>query len=242
MSKTKRRNQTELINRLKQDGYEIRMHFWGKRALFTRPEFKAERMTYEVMTPSAARSMLEAIYWHPGLEYVVDRIYVLNPVKMFSIKKNEIDTKGSIRSFERMMKGGPAPEIITRQHIQQRSSTILVDVDYVVEFHPTLLEGQWENDQGLSREEQMGKFVNILLRRAEKGQCFAQPYFGARDYSANFELWDDETPIRPWNETRNLGVMLHSMDYDDPANIHPRFFMAELEHGVMQISGKKVYE
>lgn len=220
---------------MEQTGYGTKIRFWGKRALFTRPEFKAERMSYEVMTPSAAIGMIEAIYWHPGIEYVIDRIYVRKPIRSFSIKKNEVDTKGSIRSFERMMMGGPAPELITRQHIAQRSSTILVDVDYVVEFHFELLPDHWPSCNE-------GKVADILRRRAEKGQCFSQPYFGARDYSANFELWHDEDPINPLDETRSLGLMLHSMDYGDPQNIHPRFFMAELEHGVMQVSGKKVYE
>ena len=216
-------------------GFGTRIRFYGKRALCTRPEFKSERYAYEVMTPSAAIGMLESIYWHPGLKYVIDRIYVMNPIRFMSIKKNEVDSKGSIAEFKKMMEGGSVPAYIAKDHISQRSSTILVDVDYIVECHFVItLEA--------NKSDNPGKFAEILRRRAEKGQCFSQPYFGARDYSADFELVSDTEKIEPCDITKDLGVMLHSMDFSDSKNVRPRFFMASLEHGIMQVSCKEVHE
>lgn len=216
-------------------GYGTKIHFWGKRALFTRPEFKAERFSYEVMTPSAAIGMLEAIYWHPGMEYVIDKIYVLKTIQFESIKKNEVKSKGSISEFRKMMEGGKVPQYITKKNIDQRSSTLLKDVDYIVDCH-------FEVNDKAAPGDNPGKFAEILRRRAEKGQCFSQPYFGTRDYSANFELWNDAWDIHAIAESRDFGVMLHSLDYTDPENIHPRFFMAEMVNGVIQVSGRKLYE
>lgn len=216
-------------------GYGTKIRFWGKRALFTRPEFKTERFSYEVMTPSAAVGMLEAIFWHPGLRYIIDRIYVCSPIRFQSIKKNEVDSKGNIGEFRKMMEGGDPAKYIAKDHIAQRSSTFLVDVDYIVEFH-------FEMTDKANPTDNPGKFAEMIRRRAEKGQCFSQPYFGVRDYAANFELWDDTKPIVTYKVSRNLGVMLHSMNFSDPANIRPRFFTAELKNGIMQVSGREVYE
>lgn len=216
-------------------GFGTKIRFWGKRALFTRPEFKSERLSYEVMTPSAAVGMLEAIYWHPGVKYRIDSIYVMKPIHFMSIKKNEVVSKGSINEFIKMMEGGPVPSYITSRNISQRVSTILTDVDYIVEFHFDIESSDKEADNS-------GKYADIIRRRAAKGQCYSQPYFGSKEFSANFELWDNQKSITTISESRNLGLMLHSMDYSNKDDIKPRFFMAELENGVLKVAGKKVYE
>lgn len=216
-------------------GFGTKIRFWGKRALFTRPEFKTERFSYEVMTPSAATGMLEAIFWHPGLHYVIDRIYVCKPIQFQTIKKNEVDSKGNLQDFEKMISGGTPPSLITSEHISQRNTTFLTDVDYVVECHFDMTDRANASDNP-------GKFAEMLRRRASKGQCFSQPYLGTKDFAANFSLWPENKEIPTITDSKNLGVMLHSMDYSDPANIHPRFFMAELQNGVMEVAGRRVFE
>lgn len=217
------------------EGYGTKIRFWGKHALFTRPEFKTERLSYEVMTPSAAVGMLEAIFWHPGLHYEIDRIYVLKPIRFETIKKNEVRSKGNINDFRRMIETGEPAAYIAHDNIDQRNTTFLVNVDYVVECHFDMTEKANVSDNP-------GKFAEMLRRRAAKGQCFTQPYFGTKDFAADFALWEAGKPVPSISETKNLGLMLHSMDYTNPGDIRPRYFMAELKNGIMDVAGKKVYE
>ena len=159
----------------------IRLEVWGDNALFTRGEFKTERVTYDVMTPSAARGILEAIFWHPGMCWRIDRIHVLNPIRFDSIRRNEVDSvidKGKIRA---MAEGrGDGGTIYAAESIQQRASTILRDVRYVIDAHFELKRSK------MTPTDSAEKFQNIFIRRASKGQCFHHPYFGAREFPAEF--------------------------------------------------------
>jgi len=212
----------------------IRMEVWGDRALFTRPEMKVERVSYDVPTPSAARGMIEAVYYHPGLRWVVDRIYVLNPIRFTNIRRNEVKSKilaGDARSA--MNGSGKRICISTSEDIQQRASMMLQDVHYVFEAH-------FEMTQQANASVNPGKFQDIIKRRLKKGQCFAQPYFGCRECTAHFGLWEGgEIPTVP--QTKDLGFMLYDMDYSDTENISPMFFRAQMVDGVIDLRDCEVF-
>ena len=197
-------------------GFQIEV--WGPNACFTRPEMKVERVSYDVITPSAARGLLEAIYWHPGMKWVIDRIFVLHPIRFQNIRRNEVKSVAS----------GRKPFINAKDDIQQRASMILVNVKYVIEAHFELTEKASPSDNA-------GKFTDIIRRRLERGQAYHQPCFGCREFPAFFREWDGR-PIRTAYEgERDLGYMLYDMDYTDRENIRPMFFRAVMRDGVIDL-------
>ena len=211
----------------------IQAEFWGPYASFNRPELKAERVSYDVPTPSAARGMLEAIYWHPGLRWHVDRIYVLNPIATTNIRRNEVKSKISARNVRTAMAGGQTPlPLAASQEILQRAALVLKDVHYVVEAHFEMTDKAAPGDNA-------GKFQDIMRRRLEKGQCYHQPCFGCREFPAAFKRWEGGTPPSI-AESRDLGYMLFDLDYSDPQNIQPTFFHARLKNGVLEVDGQEV--
>ena len=212
-------------------GYGIRLRVWGERALFTRPEMKGERVSYDVMTPSAARGILEAIYWKPAIRWVVDRSTVINPIKFESIRRNELGSKVPPRNVTQAMRGG---DIDLHQYInedrQQRASLCLKDVSYIIEAHFEKIPGK------AGTEDTVEKHYNIALRRARQGQCFHRPYFGCREFPVQFELLEEtETPTGYYSEagSRDLGWMLKDLDYTD--NWRPQFFRATMVNGVVEV-------
>ena len=206
----------------------IKVEVWGDYACFSRPEQKTERMSYDVMTPSAARGLLEAIYWHPGLRWVIDRIYVMQPIRFTGIRRNEVKSKISADNVRSAMSGGKQEVYLcTSEDIQQRAATVLQDVRYVIEAHFVMTDQAAPSDNA-------GKFCDIMRRRLEKGQCYHQPCFGVREFPAQFRLWPGgEIPTT--GETRDMGLMLYDMDYSDLRNITPMFFRAALENGVLNV-------
>jgi CRISPR-associated protein Cas5d len=228
--------------------YGLQVEVWGDYALFTRPELKTERMSYEIITPSAARGLIESIYWHPGLHVVIDRIYVLrkfgteladpsisaeeNPIQFTNIRRNEVKSKVQAAQVKRMMEGSPVPMINTSDDIQQRASTVLRDVHYVLEAH-------FEMTDKAALCDNEGKFKDIFRRRLESGKCYSQPYFGCREFPAHFRAWSGGE-IPAVNYTKDLGLMLYDLDYSNPQNIQPMFFHAMLKNGVVQVSGERV--
>ncbi len=224
----------------------VLVEVWGDFACFSRTEMKAERVSFDVITPSAARGLLEAIYWHPGLNWSVDRIYVLAPIrlekqtvedaedlkspeiKMTSIKRNEVNAKISASSVKKVMVNGEGSLYLnTAAERSQRSSLILQDVHYVLEAH-------FDMTSNASPGDNPGKFQDIMKRRLKKGQCYHQPYFGCREFPAHFREWEGGSiPAIPL--TKDLGYMLHSMDYSDPTEIRPRFFRAQIKDGVLDL-------
>lgn len=211
---------------------------WGERALFTRPELSAERMSYDVITPSAARGLVESVFWHPGMRYVIDRIHVLNPIEFTTVRRNEVKSK-ALASSVRSYLGGTAevPYIDRASDIQQRASIILTDVRYLIEFHFEMTEQAHEGDTP-------AKFQSMLRRRLSKGQCYSQPYFGTREFSANVALFEgSEMPTGAYAdvEERDLGLMLYDMDYRDPEDIVPMFYRAVMRRGVIDAAGSEVY-
>ena len=212
----------------------IQLEVWGAYALFSRPELKVERVSYDVPTPSAARGIVEAVYYPPGLRWVIDRIHVLNPIRFVSIRRNEVTDKISGRNVRQAAQGGgQALYLVTSQKIVQRSSLLLQDVHYVIEAH-------FEMTDKAAPSDNPGKFQDIVTRRMERGQCFHTPYFGCREFPVSFRRWPGG-PIPTIDETRDLGLMLYDFDYSDPAAITPTYFRARLEHGVLNTQNCEVF-
>lgn len=214
----------------------VKVEVWGDYACFSRPEMKVERVSYDVMTPSAARGLLEAIYWHPGLRWVIDRIYVLSPIEFSNVRRNEVKSKLSAANVRSVMNGsGDSLYLSTSEDIQQRAALVLRKVRYIVEAH-------FEMTDQAAPEDNEGKFSDIMRRRLEKGQCYHQPCFGTREFPANFRPWNGgriETAYP--NEDKDLGFMLFDMDYTDPENITPMFFRAALKKGVLELKDCEVF-
>ena len=212
----------------------IQLEVWGAYALFSRPELKVERVSYNVPTPSAARGIVESVYYHPGLRWYIDRIHVLNPIRFVSIRRNEVTDKISGRNVRQAAQGGGQPlYLVTSQKIVQRSSLLLQDVHYVIEAH-------FEMTDKAAPSDNPGKFQDIVTRRMERGQCFHTPYFGCREFPVSFRRWPGG-PIPTIDETRVLGLMLYDFDYSDPAAITPTYFRARLEHGVLNTQNCEVF-
>lgn len=208
----------------------IRVEVWGDYALFTRPEMKTERVSYDVMTPSAARGLLESIYWHPGMKWCIERIHVCSPIRFTNIRRNEVKDTISARKVKTVMEKGQGElYLATPESIQQRAAMVLRDVHYVIDAHFDLTENAAPGDNA-------GKFQDIIKRRLERGQCYSMPYFGTREFPAHFRRCTELPPCPDeLKGVRDLGWMLLDMDYTNPQNITPRFFRASLTDGVMVV-------
>ena len=218
---------------------EFCIEVWGDYACFTRPELKVERVSYDVMTPSAARNIFQAIFWKPAINWIVKRIEVLQPVKWVSIKRNEVAALAS--------KSGGGVFIEDKR--QQKSGMLLKDVRYRIyaelDFIPVRKRpsereksklSDTDEEQIIRKDENPAKYNAMFERRASKGQCFTTPYLGCREFSANFRLVaDGEELPPPVPETRDLGIMLFDMDFSDIKNPMPMFFRAKLENGVLNV-------
>jgi len=212
----------------------------GDYALFSRPELSVERLSYDVITPSAARGLLESIYWHPGMRWTIERVYVLSPIRFMSIRRNEVTQKAGVGMLS-AMNGKPSDNFLaTPDIIAQRASLVLKDVHYVIKARFDMTEKAAPSDN-------QGKFSDIIRRRLEKGQFYAMPYLGCREFPANVTIWEGgealaERLAREQHPgTRDLGLMLYDLDYADPANITPMYFRARLQDGLMNVAGEEVY-
>lgn len=210
----------------------IKMEVWGEYACFTRPEMKVERVSYDVPTPSAARGMVESVYYHPGLKWHVDKIYVCKPIRFTNILRNEVASKLSARNVLTEANGKKRSYIDRNADIQQRATTMLRDVHYVIEAH-------FEMTDKANPSDNPGKFQDIVKRRLRSGQAYMQPYLGCRECTAHFRLWEGGD-IPTIDETRDLGYMLYDMEYSDPENIQPMFFRAQMVHGVIDLTDCEV--
>lgn len=213
--------------------YGVRLHVWGEHACFTRPEMKVERVSYDVITPSAARGILEAIHWKPAIRWVIDRIHVLKPIRFEAIRRNEVSSWLSVKNARTAMKAGSTRGLRLyaddSNERQQRTALVLRDVAYVIEAHFSLRE---KNGDAAAIA---AKHISMFDRRAAQGQCFHQPYLGTREFAAHFALID-ETPICEIPEkdrNRDLGWMLHDIDYDNGNTA--RLFRARLRDGVIAV-------
>lgn len=214
----------------------VKVKVWGDYALFSRPEMKVERCSYDVMTPSAARGILEAIYWHPGMRWVIDRIYVNKPIQFTSVRRNEVKSKISANNVLPVYNGNPKRLYIsTKAEIVQRASLLLRNVEYVIEAH-------FEMTDAATASDNPGKFKDITMRRLRKGECFHTPYFGCREFPVRFCLCEEGEISTAYEdeEERDLGFMLYDLDYSDPKNIQPMFFRAIMKKGIIDLRNCEV--
>ncbi|MGB8267326.1 MAG: type I-C CRISPR-associated protein Cas5c [Candidatus Velthaea sp.] len=201
----------------------IRVKLWGDYACFTRPEFKAERVSYEVMTPSAARGAIEAILWRPAIFWIVRRIEVLRPIRFIGFHRNEVTDRAPAEHLAAQAAAGRMTAFLADERRAQRHTLALRDVAYVVEVSPQLTPRAGPG-------ETIAKFVDMLTRRVRRGQSYHQPSFGLREFAANFGPDDGEPPI---GDTRDIGQMLHDIEYGNPNR--PHFFAARLENGILRV-------
>lgn len=207
---------------------EFCIEVWGDMACFTRPEFKVERVSYDVITPSAARAIFEAIFWKPAIRWEITKIEVLKPIKWVSIRRNEVGAIASTRSMT---------PIYIEDKRQQRNSLILKDVRY--RLHARMIYIPVAKRQEMHRlpgsDENPMKYYEMFERRASKGQCFNQPYLGTREFVADFMLvYDtDNCQYQPIPESRDLELMFYDMDFSNPNNTIPMFFRAMMNNGTI---------
>lgn len=238
----------------------IRLHVWGDFALYTRPEMKAERVSYDVITPSAARGVLEAIYWKPQIRWRITRLHVLKKPRFTNIRRNEVGAVAGKPSAAAMAGEPVSPlGLYVDTERQQRASLVLQDVAYVIEARFDILDRRFERGgPELSEHECAGKHLAMFSRRAEAGQAFSQPYFGCREFPAHFAWLPHDAPIPPselaGTGERDLGYMLHDIAFiaDKKGKIvearngadnrpgqrvraEPRFFRATMKNGVIDV-------
>lgn len=212
--------------------YGVRLHVWGERALFTRPEMKVERVSYDIITPSAARGILEAIHWKPAIRWRIDSILVLRPIRFESLRRNEVGSKLSAAAVAKAMKAGRTDSltVCVEDDRQQRAATLLRDVGYVISAHFDLSDRAGADDTE-------GKHLDIFNRRARRGQCFHMPCLGTREFPANFKLIESGEPGPIPHESlrgeRDLGWMLHDIDFAN--GMTPRFFRAHMDDGLVHV-------
>lgn len=210
--------------------FGIRLLVSGEHACFTRPEMKVERVSYDVMTPSAARGILEAIYWKPAIRWIIDAIRVLKPIRFQSIRRNEVGSKVPTGKIRSAIRSGDLSGLSLKveEDRQQRATMLLIDVAYVIEAHFAMTSRAGTDDSP-------AKHLDIFNRRAKRGQCFHQPCLGTREFPAHFELLEkDVDPPRAIDiPSRDLGIMLYDIDH-----AHGRsslFFRARMENGVVRV-------
>ena len=208
--------------------FGVRLRVGGKYACFTRPEMKVERVSYDVMTPSAARGILEAIHWKPAIVWRIDRIHVLKRIQFQSIRRNEVGKKiptGSVRTAKNR---GSIETLYTKieDDRQQRAATVLVNVEYAIEAHFDMTDEAGESDN-------MGKHLDTFNRRARNGQCFHQPCLGTREFAADYTLIENGDLPPAIDESRDLGWMLYDVDHENERQ--PLFFRAEMKQGVVEV-------
>jgi CRISPR-associated protein Cas5d len=218
-------------------GYGIIVRVGGPYALFTRPEMKVERVSYDFITPSAARGILEAIYWKPAIRWVIDKIHVLGAIEFTNVRRNEVSQKISTDNVTQAMKGGHhSLYISSNDSRQQRASMVLKDVDYVIEAHFEPVAAKWGE-----RDSEDGHY-GIALRRLRNGQHFHAPCLGTREFPAKVELIEDRIAIPKSVLTgeEDFGWMLYDLDFSNQRDIRPIFFHAQMQNGIVDLAHAEV--
>jgi CRISPR-associated protein Cas5d len=217
----------------------------GDYACFTRPEMKVERVSYDVITPSAARAVFEAVLWKPGIRWRMRRIEVLAPPRWISVRRNEVGAVASTRNAQAAMNAGRgALALYVEDERQQRAGLFLRDVAYRL----------WADLEMASDEARAnpGKYLAMFSRRAEAGQCVNQPYLGCREFAARFRLvpveedgtggWraaaGEPEALRDWSA--DLGWMLYDLDFEAKPAPQPKFFRAVVDRGVLDLRAAEV--
>lgn len=230
--------------------FGVTLKISGDYALFSRPEMKVERVSYDVITPSAARGVLEAIYWKPQIRWIIDEITVLKPIRFTNIRRNEIAGKVSVKGATGVMAAMKNPEVVPQlavdQNRQQRASLLLKDVAYLIRAHLVVLDRRMEKgSEPVGEGEAAGKHLDMFKRRARKGQAFQQPYFGCREFPVRFELLESDAdlplPDAELQGPKDLGYMLHDIEFVQERSTKkvksttPYFFRALMTDGVIRV-------
>ena len=216
---------------------------WGDHACFTRPEMKVERMSYDIITPSAARGIYEAIFWKPAIVWHMTKIEVLNPIKWESVRRNELGVITKLPSKKQMSSTfDDAMGIAIEDNRQQRATLLLKDVRYRLHAYFDFIPPEMRMDTQANPDETPAKYAAMFERRAKKGQCFHRPYLGCREFSAFFSLADESSisDSPPILEDADFGWMLYDLDYSNPENILPEFFHATMQQGVVNMDRRDV--
>lgn len=212
-------------------GYGIRLKVWGDYACFTRPEMKVERVSYDVMTPSAARGILDAIYWKPAISWVIDKIHVMKPIKFDNIRRNEVLGKIPSSMVQSAIQGKEVPLFVdpNDQKVRvQRAALVLRDVCYYIEAH-------FEMTDKAGPDDTVEKHYNVALRRMRKGQCYHHPYFGCREFPVRFELIEGDIPKSSLEGEKDFGIMLWDINFTDEKDLKAVFFRARMKNGVINV-------
>lgn len=213
-------------------GYGIKVRVWGDYACFTRPEMKVERVSYDIITPSAARGILESVHWKPAIRWIIDKIIVVKPIKFDNIRRNEVEDKMPVLSVSAIEKAinGVNKEIYLDSNSKrvQRATMLLKDVEYIIEAHFELTDNAGESDT-------VEKHYNIILRRLRKGQCYSRPYLGCREFSAHFEIVEEADTVRSEyiDSEIDLGWMLYDINFAD--NRKPIFYRPKMIDGEIEV-------
>ena len=225
----------------------VTLEISGDYALFSRPEMKVERVSYDVITPSAARGILEAIYWKPQIRWIIDRITVINPIRFTNIRRNEISKKASNPTAALVAEGGKGTlGIYVDQERQQRASLLLRDVRYLIHASVHIFDTRIESGGAkIPSNEAAGKHLEMFKRRARKGQAFHQPYFGCREFPVSFTLHEAESALPAPHESlkgeKDLGFMLHDIEFEQNPKTKavksttPHFFRAQMTDGIIEV-------
>ncbi len=218
-------------------GYGVRMLVWGDYACFSRPELKVERVSYDFITPSAARGVLEAVYWKPAIIWVIDKIHVLNPIQFTNIRRNEVADVAKLSGIKKAAQNLESYEIIATDSRQQRAAMILTNVAYVIEAHFEM------NSRHAGESDTPEKHYNIVLRRLRQGQFFHKPFLGTREFGASFRIIEEheEIPKSSLEGEQDFGYMLLDMNYSlgkkgDSFSVSPKFFKARTVNGVCDLT------
>lgn len=208
------------------------LEVWGDYACFTRPEMKAERVSYDVITPSAARAIFEAILWKPGLSWNITKIEVINPIRWISVRRNEVGRKVATPTAKQMAGELTTPlGFFIEEERQLRAGLFLREVRYRIYGYFELIEKEKQNHHEAQSE---AKYAAMFERRAKNGQCFHRPYLGCREFSGYFKLIEpDEVETKPISLSKDLGYMLYDLDFTEPECPKPMFFRAEMKNGVI---------
>lgn len=215
-------------------GFGISFRVSGPYACFTRPEMKVERMSYDVITPSAARGIIEAVYWKPAIHWVIDKIHVLNEIEFTNIRRNEVSEKIPESTPRKIIGGSKEPFFLSSNDArvrQQRAAMVLKNVDYIIEAHFELVT------EKAGPEDTVEKHYNMILRRLHKGQYFSAPCLGTREFGAKVEFVEAGIyPKSVISGKRDLGWMVYDLDFTDENDIKPMFFRAEMQEGIIDLT------
>ncbi|MEF9990091.1 MAG: type I-C CRISPR-associated protein Cas5c [Christensenellaceae bacterium] len=217
-------------------GYGVKFKVWGDYACFSRPELKVERVSYDMITPSAARGLIESVYWKPAIIWTIDKIHVINPIKFTNIRRNEVKQVARLNRIKKTAETKEPYYIESNKCRHQRAAMVLTNVMYVIEAHFEL------NKENAGETDTIEKHYNIALRRLRNGQYFSKPCLGTREFGAEFAILEDgEMPKSALHGEMDLGYMLYDIGYSlnekkDRIAVDPKFFRAKLIDGVLDLT------